>query len=263
MTPRVLIIAGSDSSGGAGIQADIKTVTMMGGYAMTAVTALTAQNTRGVAAVEAPPPDFVAAQIEACLSDIGADAVKTGMIGSAAQVDAIAEALAGIDAPLVLDPVMVATSGARLIDEDALTALRTHLFPRAAVLTPNMDELAILTGRSIETVDDMEAAAQDLSEELGTAVLAKGGHLSGSELTDLLVSGTNVSRFTDSRIDAGEMHGTGCTLASAIAVGLGRGTPLEEAVAEARTFVRAAISAAPPFGHGSRPLGHYAVTPAR
>lgn len=259
MTPRILLIAGSDSSGGAGIQADIKTVTMMRGYAMTAVTALTAQNTRGVTAVDAPPPDFVAAQIEACLSDIGADAVKTGMIGSAVQVEAIAEALAGVDVPLVLDPVMVATSGARLIDEDALTALRERLFRRAAVITPNMDELAILAGRRIETVKDMEAAALDLSDELGTDVLAKGGHLPGSELIDLLVSGTSVWRFPGTRIDAGDMHGTGCTLASAIAVGLGRGKPLEDAVADARTFVRAAILAAPPFGQGSRPLGHYAV----
>ncbi|MBZ6378115.1 bifunctional hydroxymethylpyrimidine kinase/phosphomethylpyrimidine kinase [Pacificimonas flava] len=258
--PRILIIAGSDSSGGAGIQADIKTVTMMGGYAMTAITAVTAQNTAGVTRVDMLSADSVTAQVEACLSDIGADAVKTGMIGSAAQVEAIASALGNRAVPLVLDPVMVATSGARLIDEATLAALREYLFPRAALLTPNLDELAVLADREIGDSKTMEAEAKKLSARLGCAVLAKGGHLPGDALTDILVEGSAVWRFPGSRIDTSETHGTGCTLASAIATGLGRGLTLPDAVGEARLFVRAAIAAAPGFGAGGGPLGHQAVT---
>jgi hydroxymethylpyrimidine/phosphomethylpyrimidine kinase len=244
--PRVLVIAGSDSSGGAGIQADIKTVTMLGGYAMTAITAITAQNTLGVTAVEVLSPDLVAAQIDACLSDIGADAVKIGMLGSAAIAEVVAGRLAGLDVPMVFDPVMVATSGSALADE-ATVATFEQLMALATLTTPNVPELAALGGA--------EAMARRC-----VAYLAKGGDSEGAEVEDrLVVPGREDRVWRASRIDTRHTHGTGCTLASAIATELGRGTALDEAVERARQFVRSAIEAAPEFGAGNGPLGHQAV----
>lgn len=263
---RVLIVAGSDSSGGAGIQADIKTVTMLGGYAMTAITALTAQNTLGVTAVETMSADMVADQIRACLDDIGADAVKTGMIGSAAQIRVLAAALDayadrhGAALPLIVDPVMIATSGAALMQEETLAALTGTLLPRAAVVTPNAPELARLTGMAADSEKDVAAAARALSERHGIAVLAKGAHLPGPEVVDLLVQpGADLCRWAAPRLPGGEFHGTGCTLASGVAAGLAAGLSLAAASARARAFVRAAIAAAPGLGGGSTPLAHEAV----
>jgi hydroxymethylpyrimidine/phosphomethylpyrimidine kinase len=241
--PRILIVAGSDSGGGAGIQADIKTVTMLDGHAMTAVTALTAQNTLGVQAVHAVPTDLVVAQMRSCLDDIGADAVKIGMIGAAATAHAVADVLDAIAVPVVFDPVMVATSGSVLADADTVAAFG-RLMRRAAVVTPNLPELAALGG---------EAAVL----RHGPALLAKGGHGDGDVLVDRLIlpDGTE-TRWADPRIATAHTHGTGCTLASAIAVGLARGLPLAAAVAEARTVVRLALLDAPGLGHGHGPMGH-------
>jgi hydroxymethylpyrimidine/phosphomethylpyrimidine kinase len=244
--PRVLSIAGSDSSGGAGIQADIKTITMLGGYAMTAVTAITAQNTLGVTHVQALPPEMVAAQIDACTSDIGVDAVKIGMLGSPQIAAVVAERLEGIAAPVVFDPVMVATSGSVLADEATVAAF-TRLMALARLTTPNVAELAALGG---------DAAMA----ERGVAYLAKGGDAPGDVIEDrLIVPGANPVVWQAGRIVTRHHHGTGCTLSSAIATLLGRGLPLDEAVFEARQFVRAALAAAPRFGRGHGPLGHMAV----
>lgn len=254
--PRVLAIAGSDSGGGAGIQADIKTITMLGGYAMTAVTAITAQNTLGVNAVHAVPTAMVIAQIDAVADDIGVDAVKIGMIGSAATADAVAERLARMaGVAVVFDPVMVATSGAVLAD-DATIAAFGRLMRIAAVATPNLAELGALSGRVVTTADEAEAAALALAATYGCAVLAKGGHLAGDVLVDVLAlpDGT-VERWADARIETRHTHGTGCTLASGIATGLAAGMPLVEAVARARTYVRAAMLAAPGLGAGHGPMG--------
>ncbi len=246
--PRILTIAGSDSSGGAGIQADIKTITMLGGYAMTAITAVTAQNTCGVQAVEVLSPDMVAAQIDSCLSDIGVDAVKIGMLGSAQIAEVVAGRLVGLDVPIVFDPVMVATSGAALADAATMAAF-ARLIELATVVTPNLPELAALGGEAL-----LCGAAK--------AVLIKGGHGAGDILTDRLVTSSGeVARWQGARIDTRHTHGTGCTLASAIATGLGQGLSLEAAIARARQFVRAAIEAAPGFGEGNGPLGHAAVRP--
>ena len=241
--PRILTIAGSDSSGGAGIQADIKTITMLGGYAMTAITALTAQNTLGVSGVDLVSPEMVAAQIEACVSDIGVDAIKIGMLGSAAIAHVVAEALERQKVPVVFDPVMVATSGAALADAETITAFE-RLMALATLTTPNVAELAALGG-------DAGMAAR------GIAYLAKGGDAEGSTIIDRLVraDGTTLS-FEGSRIVTRHTHGTGCTLSSAIATYLGMGLPLEEAIDRARGFVRSALRAAPGFGAGAGPLGH-------
>ncbi|MCB2066467.1 MAG: bifunctional hydroxymethylpyrimidine kinase/phosphomethylpyrimidine kinase [Erythrobacter sp.] len=244
--PRVLVIAGSDSSGGAGIQADIKTVTMLGGYAMTAITAVTAQNTRGVRSVEALPPDMVAAQIDACLEDVGADAVKIGMLGSADIAEVVADRLEDLGKPIVFDPVMVATSGAALADEGTIEVFE-WLMELATLTTPNVPELAALGG----------AAAM---AERGVAYLAKGGDADGPLVEDRLVRpGMDDVVWSEARIVTRHSHGTGCTLASAIATHLARGASLEQAVAEARLFVREALKAAPGFGFGNGPLGHQAV----
>ena len=241
--PRILVIAGSDSSGGAGIQADIKTITMLGGYAMTAITALTAQNTLGVSAVEPVSPTMVAAQIEACVSDIGVDAIKIGMLGSAAIAHAVAVAVARSRVPVVFDPVMVATSGAALADAETIAAFE-RLMALATLTTPNVAELAALGG-------DAGMAAR------GVAWLAKGGDADGATVIDRLVraDGSTLS-FEGSRIATRHTHGTGCTLSSAIATYLGQGVPLEEAIDRARGFVRSALRAAPGFGAGAGPLGH-------
>jgi hydroxymethylpyrimidine/phosphomethylpyrimidine kinase len=252
----VLIVAGSDSGGGAGIQADIKTVTMLGGFATTAVTALTAQNTLGVAAVMPVPAEMVLQQIEAVLSDIGADSVKLGMIGSAATANAVAERLADVSAPIVFDPVMIASSGAALADTATIAAFG-RLGRVATLVTPNAPELSTLTGESVDTVVQLEAAAVALAAQSGSHVLAKGGHLPGEMLTDLLVGPDgNVRSWTSPRIESRNTHGTGCTLASAIATHLGRGRDLADAVERARDFVRIAMKAAPGFGAGHGPMGH-------
>jgi hydroxymethylpyrimidine/phosphomethylpyrimidine kinase len=258
--PRILAIAGSDSSGGAGIQADIKTITMLGGYAMTAITAVTAQNTVGVQGIAALAPALVARQIASCISDIGVDAVKIGMLHDAAIIAAVADALAGVDAPIVLDPVMLATSGAALIAPDAVAAMRETLFPRATLITPNLPELAALAGRTLASPETMTAAASDLAIATGAAVLAKGGHSEGEQIIDVLVTPAAAAiAFDHPRIATRHTHGTGCTLSSAIATLLGQGESLREAVRLARQFVLAAIDAAPGFGMGNGPLGHQAV----
>jgi hydroxymethylpyrimidine/phosphomethylpyrimidine kinase len=243
---RILTIAGSDSSGGAGIQADVKTITMLGGYAMTAITALTAQNTAGVSAVELVSPGLVAAQIEACVGDIGVDAIKIGMLGSAASARAVALAVERCPVPIVFDPVMVATSGAALADAETIAAFE-RLMARATLTTPNVAELDALGG-------DEGMAAR------GIAYLAKGGDAEGATVIDRLVraDGTSLS-FEGSRIATRHTHGTGCTLSSAIATYLGMGLPLEEAIDRARGFVRSALRAAPGFGAGAGPLGHHAA----
>ena len=244
--PRILTIAGSDSSGGAGVQADIKTITMLGGYAMTAITALTAQNTLGVSAVELVSPEMVVAQIEACVSDIGVDAIKIGMLGSAATAQAVADRLELLGVPVVFDPVMIATSGAALADADTVAAFE-RLMTLVTLTTPNVAELAALGG-------DSGMAAR------GIAYLAKGGDADGATVIDRLVraDGTALS-FEGSRIATRHTHGTGCTLSSAIATYLGMGLPLEEAIDRARGFVRSALRAAPGFGAGAGPLGHHAA----
>ena len=244
--PRILAIAGSDSSGGAGIQADIKTITMLGGYAMTAITAVTAQNTSGVQAVEVLSADFVAAQMDSCLSDIGADAIKIGMLGSPEIAHAVADRLERVDVPVVFDPVMVATSGSVLADAPTVEAFE-RLMTLAALTTPNIPEL--------ETLGGEQARARR-----GVADLAKGGDAEGPVVEDRLVrSGSDDLVWRSPRIDTRHTHGTGCTLSSAIATLLGMGQPLEEAIEGAREFVRAALQAAPGFGAGHGPMGHQAV----
>ena len=275
MTPRILIIAGSDSGGGAGIQADIKTVTMLGGHAMTAITAITAQNTLGVSAVHPVPTDMVIAQIDAVVSDIGVDAVKIGMIGSAETANAVADRLHGLDVPIVFDPVMVATSGSVLADKDTIAAFE-KLMQVSTVTTPNVPELAALIGRNCDSEVEGQIAAEDLASDFGCAVLAKGGHrppsetpqamlMPGGEVTSNLLSDWLIVPpgqwfgWSDPRIETPHTHGTGCTLASAIATGLGQGLTLPDAIVRARRFVRAALEAAPGFGAGHGPMGHQAV----
>ncbi len=255
---RLLIVAGSDCSGGAGIQADIKTAAAFGVYAMTAITAVTAQNTRGVAAVHAVPPEVVRKQIIACLKDIGADAVKTGMLANAAIVRIVAETLRqyapGI--PLVVDPVMVATSGAALLRPDAEKTLIGRLIPLATLVTPNIPETRRLTGMVRTDRKSLRAAAQKIIAMGAKAALIKGGHSSKATIDDVLVweGGEDVYAFP--RLKTRHTHGTGCTLASAIACGLAKGLPLPVAVAKAREYVQAAIADAPGFGRGHGPLNH-------
>jgi hydroxymethylpyrimidine/phosphomethylpyrimidine kinase len=258
MKGRVLIVAGSDSGGGAGIQADIKAVTAMDGFAATAITALTAQNTLGVHGVVPVDPAFIAQQIEVVLSDIGADAIKTGMLHSADVIGTVVRCLderaAGV--PVVVDPVMVAKGGHRLLLNEAETALRDRLLPRAALLTPNLPEAEVLVGFPVRDEADMKRAADKLMALGAKAVLMKGGHLEGDRLVDLLVRPSGVDRFEDTRIPSRSTHGTGCTLASAIAAGLAQKMSLHDAVARARLYVRQAIATAPGFGAGHGPLNH-------
>ncbi len=255
MIPRILIVAGSDSSGGAGIQADIKTMTMLGGYAATAVTAVTVQDTTGVHGVHPIPADIVAAQMRSVIDDIGVDAVKLGMLGSAEVIAAVAAVLREVRVPIVLDPVMVAKGGVRLLDDDAVAALMA-LVPLSTIVTPNTPELATMTGVEINDEGDAVLAAQELIGIGARVVLAKGGHLAGDDVADWLVTRNGHTRFASARIASRHTHGTGCTLASAIAVGLGRGEPLADAVAAARAYVVGAIRHAPGFGKGHGPLGH-------
>jgi hydroxymethylpyrimidine/phosphomethylpyrimidine kinase len=255
---RVLIVAGSDSGGGAGIQADIKAVTALGGYAATAITALTAQDTVTVHAIFDVPASFIAQQMRVVLQDIGADAVKTGMLHRADIIEAVADALQRYapDVPLVVDPVMVAKGGARLLQPQAEAALREILIPRATLITPNLPEAEALCGLPIPDAAAMPAAAQAMLKLGPRAVLLKGGHLPGEQLVDLLCDAQGSESFTSSRLHTRSTHGTGCTLASAIATGLAFGLPLHEAVVQARAYVRKAIETAPGFGHGHGPLNH-------
>lgn len=258
MRGRVLIVAGSDSGGGAGIQADIKTVTMLDGYAATAVTALTVQNTEGVFGVMPVPPDFIRRQIEVVLDDIGADAVKTGMLHDAAVIETVAAVLEERAAavPLVVDPVMAAKGGARLIEPDAVETLKRRLIARATVLTPNLPEAEILCGAAIGDVAAMQRAGEVLLKLGCGAVLVKGGHLAGDTVTDVLATRSGFRLWESPRIDTRHTHGTGCTLASAIAAGLAQGLDTETAVDRARTYVQRAIATAPGLGRGHGPLDH-------
>jgi len=261
MNGRVLIVAGSDSGGGAGIQADIKAVTAMNAFAATAITALTAQNTEGVHGVVPIDPAFIAQQIEVVLTDIGADALKTGMLHSAEVIEAVTASFRkhAPGVPLVVDPVMVAKGGHRLLLSEAETALRDMLLPMAALLTPNLPEAEVLAGFPVRTEADMRRAAERLAGLGARAVLMKGGHLAGDMIVDLLFHEGRFERFEDPRIKSKHTHGTGCTLASATAAGLAQGMTLKDAVARARTYVRKAIATAPGFGRGHGPLNH-AVT---
>ncbi|MES2120734.1 MAG: bifunctional hydroxymethylpyrimidine kinase/phosphomethylpyrimidine kinase [Pseudomonadota bacterium] len=257
-TARILVIAGSDSGGGAGIQADIKTVTMLGGHAMTAVTAVTAQSTTGVTAVHPVPAEIVLAQIEAAISDIGVDAVKIGMIGSAFAAEQVANRLERLRAeqpgvPIIFDPVMVATSGAALADEATIAAFG-KLMDIATIATPNLPELKRLTDE-----DDPVAGALKLVGRHGCAVLIKGGHEEGEALADALIETDNMTSWQGVRIDTTSTHGTGCTLASGIALFLAQGASLADAVARSREFVRVALHEAPGLGQGSGPIGQAAV----
>ena len=259
MKGRVLIVAGSDSGGGAGIQADIKSVTALGGFAATAITALTAQNTQGVFGVHGIPPEFIRQQMRLVLDDIGADALKTGMLHSAAVIEAVSAELEtlGPAVPVVVDPVMVAASGDALLDAGAEDALAAGLAPRAAVLTPNVPEAERLSGLEIKDLAGMRRAADRLLGLGPRAVLLKGGHLEGAVVSDLLVSAAGESEvFESPRQETRHTHGTGCTLASALAAGLAQGLALREAVARARAYLQAAIRTAPGLGRGHGPVNH-------
>ena len=255
--PTALTIAGSDSGGGAGIQADLKTFAALGVYGTSALTAITAQNTVGVTGVHEVPVDIVAAQIEAVLTDIGADAVKTGMLSSAAIIETVARELAHFRVDLlVVDPVMVAKSGDRLLREDALDAMRRNLVPLATLVTPNVPEAKALTGLTIESPEDIRAAADRIVGMGAKAVVVKGGHLSGPPV-DTLYDGHEFTEFTTERIETKNTHGTGCTFASAIAAGLANGLVLQEAVSDAKEYVTEAIRHSFPVGQGHGPLNHF------
>ncbi|HXP96790.1 MAG TPA: bifunctional hydroxymethylpyrimidine kinase/phosphomethylpyrimidine kinase [Telmatospirillum sp.] len=258
MTGRVLIIAGSDSGGGAGVQADIKTVTALGSFAATAITALTAQNTQGVFGVLDIPPEFIRSQIDLVLDDIGADVVKTGMLSKAEAIEVIAQALERRSPllPLVVDPVMVAKGGQKLLDDAAHAALLSRLICQASVVTPNIPEAEALTGMAITDVDGMAAAGRALLAHGPRAVLIKGGHMDGPWLIDVLVDADGIETFEGARLETTSTHGTGCTMASAIAAGLARGLPMKTAVSRARRYVQLAIQSAPGLGHGHGPLNH-------
>jgi len=255
---RVLIVAGSDSGGGAGIQADIKTISMLDGYAASAITALTAQNTEGVFGVLPIPPDFIRRQIEVVLDDIGADVIKTGMLHDAAVIEAIVAVLHERAAaiPVVVDPVMIAKGGARLIDPAAIEALKRLLVARAEIITPNLPEAEALCGAKIGDVPEMRAAGETLLALGCRAVLVKGGHLPGEIVSDVLVTAAGVRIWESPRITTRHTHGTGCTLASAIAAGLAQGLGVEGAVDRARNYVQRAIAGAPGLGRGHGPLDH-------
>ena len=258
--PRVLSIAGSDSGGGAGIQADLKTFSALGCYGMTAITAITAQNTQGVRAIHGVPPDILKAQMDAVLEDIGADAVKIGMLHAPEVVQVVVQALRHFGLKnVVLDTVMVATSGDRLMAPETVAVLVKELFPLAAVITPNLDEAELLLGRRIAGIADLEPAAHELLALGARAVLLKGGHLQGDEVVDVLVQpGQPCLRLASPRIPSRNVHGTGCTLSSAIAAHLALGLDLTQAVTQARRYILGAIAAGAGVqtGHGHGPLNH-------
>jgi len=255
---RLLIIAGSDSSGGAGIQADIKTASALGTYAATAITAITVQNTLGVRAVHPVPSDIIIGQIEAVMDDIGVDAVKIGMVGTADAIAAVADGLLNLPpgTPVVVDPVLVATSGDLLLEPGALDALKTRLIPMAAVLTPNTPEAEQLTGLGISSTQTRKQAAQRLLNLGCRSVLLKGGHENQTTITDLLVTADGDVELNHQRIDTRHTHGTGCTLSTAIAVNLAHGFETRRAVEAAQAYVLEAIATAPGFGRGHGPLNH-------
>jgi hydroxymethylpyrimidine/phosphomethylpyrimidine kinase len=261
--PVALTIAGSDSGGGAGIQADLKTFAALGVYGASAITAITAQNTQAVSAVFELPPDLISAQIDAVVSDIGADAVKTGMLSSAAIIEAVAAKAREHELrPLVVDPVMVAKSGDRLLREDAVDALRTQLLPLATVLTPNLPEAEVLLGRTLASWDDVRAGARELVALGAQSVVIKGGHLPAeagrdSPATDIFFDGEEFREFTAPRVDTTNTHGTGCTFASAIAAALAKGSDLRGAVALGKAYVTKALQSAYPLGHGHGPVHHF------
>lgn len=257
MSGRVLIIAGSDSGGGAGIQADIKAVTMLGGYAATTITALTAQNTLGVFGVFPVDPEFIKKQITTVLEDIGADCIKTGMMQSLEVIEAVAFALEKYEKiPLVVDPVMVATSGDSLLDENAIEALKSKLIAKAYLVTPNIPEAEVLSGIKINDVGDMEKCGRKILGLGAEAVLVKGGHGQGDMISDVLVTASGEDIFKSQRINTKNTHGTGCTLASAIACKTARGKTLESAISNARDYVHEAIKRADDLGQGSGPIKH-------
>ncbi len=265
-----LTIAGSDSGGGAGLQADLKTFHQFGVFGTSVVTAVTAQNTVGVRAWQGLPPELVTRQIDALADDLPPLAVKSGMLGSAELVEAVADGIARRRLPrYVLDPVMVATSGDRLLERAAERLIAERLVPLATLVTPNLDEAAILVGDRVTAPDDMERAGRALLKLGAQAALVKGGHLpreeegEGDEIVDVLVMDGAVRRFTHTRLDTTSTHGTGCTLSAAIAAGLAHGRPLERAVEDALDFVHRAIAAAPGLGHGHGPLNHFVPAPPR
>ncbi len=255
--PKLLIIAGSDSGGGAGIQADIKTAHQHGVYATTAITALTAQNTREVSGIFDIAPTFVAEQIEIVLTDIGSDAIKIGMLNNAPVITAVATSIDGFKVPVVLDTVMVSKAGAKLLRDDAIAALKEKLIPLATLVTPNIPEAEILTGKTIRKMDDMVAAGKILVEMGAEHALIKGGHIKGSTVYDVVVSRKKFDVLTSEKIDSKNTHGTGCTLSTAIACHLSRGDDVLTAVEKAREFVRDGITSAFKIGNGNGPLNHF------
>lgn len=258
MKGRVLIIAGSDSGGGAGIQADIKAVTCLNGFAATAVTAITAQNTLGVFGIHEVPLSIVAQQIELVLNDIGADVIKTGMLATSNMIETVASTLERLPKriPRVVDPVMRAKGGHALLADDAAQTLIKRMVRGAALVTPNLPEAEVLIGRAIKTEADMRASVEPLRALGADAVLLKGGHLDGARLVDLLITKDNVTEYVDQRIETKSTHGTGCTLASAISAGLAQGLSLADAVSRGRVYVRKALESAPGYGQGHGPLNH-------
>jgi hydroxymethylpyrimidine kinase / phosphomethylpyrimidine kinase / thiamine-phosphate diphosphorylase len=259
----VLTVAGSDSGGGAGIQADLKTITLLGSYGASVITALTAQNTLGVTGIHPAPADFVAAQLDAVLSDIPVDVVKTGMLFSADIINAIAEKVSSFRKRiLVVDPVMIAKGGADLIDRPAVDAFKKRLLPMTYLLTPNIPEAEALTGIRIETDADLQRAAQIMHQEGARNILIKGGHANGEDSVDQLFDGNSFIRFPSKRFDSINTHGTGCTLSAAIATFLAQGNPLPEAVRKAKEFITAAIRLAVPLGKGHGPVNHYLAAQA-
>ena len=258
MQGRVLIIAGSDSGGGAGIQGDIKTVSALGGYAATAITAITSQNTQEVRDIYALPPHVAASQISAVLDDIGADAIKTGMMWNADIVAAVVEALdrGAEDIPIVVDPVAIASSGKSLLSVGGAGGVKAELILRATLVTPNIPEAEALTGMKIRSKSDMIHAGEMMLSLGPRSVLITGGHLEGESVIDVLVDENGILPFVGSRIDAQNTHGTGCALASAIATGLAQGLPMIEAIERARAYVRGALESALDIGHGSGPINH-------
>jgi hydroxymethylpyrimidine/phosphomethylpyrimidine kinase len=256
--PTALTIAGSDSGGGAGIQADLKTFAAHGVYGTSAITALTAQNTIGVSGVHVAPDDFVTAQIEAVVADLGCNAVKTGMLANSTIVEAVAAAVESLELPnLVVDPVMVAKSGDHLLDEEAVHALRWTLLRMARVVTPNIPEAEVLSKMAIASVADMREAARRIAALKPAAVVIKGGHLAGPEVVDLLFENGEFTEFIGPRIEGRNTHGTGCTFAAAIAAHLAKGAALKDAVPAAKTYVEGAMRNGIPLGKGHRPLHHF------
>jgi hydroxymethylpyrimidine/phosphomethylpyrimidine kinase len=253
-----LTVAGSDSGGGAGIQADLKTFAAHGVYGTSAITAVTAQNTMGVTAWQAVAADLVTAQIEAVTSDLGCHAVKTGMLANAAVVEAVAAAIAALDLPnVVVDPVMIAKSGDRLLEPEAVAALKTELLPRARVVTPNIPEAQALSGYRIGTLEDAREAARRIRALGPAAVVIKGGHLPGPDIVDLLYDGREFHEFAGPRVVGPHTHGTGCTFAAAIAAALAKGEALPHAVSRAQHYVAGAMRHGPKVGHGHLPLAHF------